>query len=117
MVALPGAERSCVESRKTVKGLRVELKHQGALLQQVHVARDEAQAAARVIGEERQQMKSEWADMFSAHDGLKSKISDLSERLWSAEQALQVCRASDYVPVSKLPWSTKYQPAFHFMQR
>lgn len=59
-------------------------------MQDVQAARDEAQASVRVISEERQQMKSEWADMFASHDGLKSQISHLSQQLRSSESALAV---------------------------
>jgi chromosome segregation ATPase len=83
-----------VPCRKQVKRLRAELKDQGGKLQAAQAARDEAQAAVRVVSDERQQMKTEWTEMFSAHDGLKSKISELTNRLWAAEAKLKVRRSA-----------------------
>lgn len=37
-------------------------------------------------------MKGEWADMFAAHDGLRSRIAELTEQAAGAEAALQVRR-------------------------
>lgn len=76
--------------RRTVKTLRVELKQQQAVLHEIQAARDEAQASVRVVSEERQQMKAEWADMFASHDGLKNRIAELSEQLTASEHGLAV---------------------------
>ena len=80
-----------------VKTLRVELKQQGATLQDTQAARDEAQASARVVGEERARMKAEWTDMFSAHDGLKCKIAEQAQQLAAADADLQVCAQIVYL--------------------
>jgi chromosome condensin MukBEF ATPase and DNA-binding subunit MukB len=74
-----------------VKVLRVELKEQGISLSNALAERDEARASVRVISEERQQMKTEWADMFSAHDGLKARIADLLQQVQEGERSQQVC--------------------------
>ena len=76
--------------RKSAKQLRVELKQQAQELQRAEAARGEAQASQRVAAEERMQMKTEWTEMFSSHDGLRSNVAELQQQIARQEQALQV---------------------------
>jgi hypothetical protein len=59
-------------------------------LQATTAERDQAQAAARIINEERQLMKTEWTEMFSSYDGLRNEIQSLREQLAATQSSLQV---------------------------
>ena len=51
---------------------------------------DSAAAEVRVVGKEREQMKREWTEMFSAHDSLVSRINALERQLSESHIAVQV---------------------------
>lgn len=84
--------------RKEGKELRVQIKRQASDLAAMTAARDQATAAARVVGEERADMKREWSEMFAAHDGLQQRISALQHQLAdecsSAQVRNHVCHSS-----------------------
>jgi hypothetical protein len=59
-------------------------------LQATIAERDQAQAAARVINDERRLMKVEWTEMFSSYDSLRSEIQSLREQLTATQSSVQV---------------------------
>lgn len=59
----------------------MQIKRQAGDLSATAAARDEAAACARVVGEERAQMKREWSEMYAAHEGLQQRISSLQRQV------------------------------------
>lgn len=70
----------------------MQIKQQAADLSSVAAARDEAAASARIVGEERAQMKREWSDMYAAHDGLQQRIASLQRQVAEECSVAQVSR-------------------------
>lgn len=79
--------------RKEAKEVRVQLKNQAERLSATAAARDEAAASARVVGEERAEMKREWSEMYAAHDGLQQRIAELQRRVAEGRVEAQVLLA------------------------
>lgn len=76
--------------RKEVKELKVEVKRKAEELASTTASLDAAAAETRVVGKEREQMKLEWTQMFSAHDSLVSRIKSLESQLSQTLKQAQV---------------------------
>eukprot|EP00892_Ulva_mutabilis_P009014 jgi/Ulvmu1/6485/UM003_0116.1 len=87
-------EASLQTSRRDMKEMRVQLKSQAKQLAATAAARDEAAASARVIGEERSDMKREWSEMFAAHDGLQQRIAALQQKVADTRTEAQEDRSA-----------------------
>lgn len=81
---------SPVVCRKEVKELKVNAKRKAEELARTTASLDAAEAETRVVGKEREQMKREWTEMYSAHDSLVSRINTLEQQLAQAHATAQV---------------------------
>lgn len=77
-----------------MKELKVDAKRKAGELSSTTASLDAAAAEVRVVGKEREQMKREWTEMFSAHDSLVSRINALEHQLAQSHTALQVRSAT-----------------------
>ena len=73
-----------------MKELKVDAKRKAESLANTTASLDAAAAEVRVVGKERQQLKLEWTEMFSAHDSLVSRINALEHQLAESHSAVQV---------------------------
>jgi predicted nucleic acid-binding Zn-ribbon protein len=77
--------------RKEVKELMVNAKRKAEELASTAASLDAAAAESRVVGKEREQLKREWTEMFSAHDSLVNRINTLERQLSQSHATSRVC--------------------------